>query len=155
MITQPTVGKLLTVHDPEKESLILLFVDEVPDSDSSVSWPYTEIAHMDEFDEGKGVQVYTGIEAGMIPSDKITREATDEDITKIVGTKLQLEGDNGISNLANWMNGINTEQDCSQLLVEEKERIYRIIEKVILENKGERELARYKSLLGLPYKSDN
>ena len=130
-------------------------MDGAPNSEYPESWPYTQIALMEDFGEGKGVEVYTGIEAGMISPGKITRDASDEDISKIVETKLKVGEDSGIGTLANWINGLETEQDCAPLLKEEKERISKMVENVILESKGKAGLDQYKSLLGLPYKSEN
>jgi hypothetical protein len=124
----PKVGQLFYTEYRSEEGKFqfssLKFIDQKPEEGKQ--WMYTQIAHIE--DENGEMEAYGGIEAGGMPAE-YTRIATDEDVSKFIDNLIK-SADKGISiiegssNFKDWLDAVEKDEI---LLVEEKERIKRLV----------------------------
>lgn len=121
----PEVGQLLYqeyVNDEDNSfhSASLIFVDE-PMEDGK-QWMYTQVAQMEDWGDGNGMQVHLEQEAGGMPAG-VTRIATDEDILKFVQTHVKDDAKK-VADITEWLESVI--QADQYMLQAEKDRVTKL-----------------------------
>jgi hypothetical protein len=122
----PIVGQLLYSEElgsgNELQSASLLYVDTEPEPGKQ--WMLTWVAQMSDF-KGKGMEVYAEPEVGGGGVKYVKRVATDQDILLFINTIKR--SDDADEQFKKWMKLLDEDEDWGPLLIEEKDRLKRLM----------------------------
>ncbi len=124
---KPKVGQLLfherLTSSGEIDQAALYFVDKEPVEGEQ--WFITWVAQMEDYN-GKGLEVFTEPAVGGGGGEKYgTRIATDEDIMKFI--QVIRKATDAEDQARVWIKRLDEEEEFTALLLEEKERLMRLI----------------------------